>query len=36
MMMEDQEEDQEKKESLSLGHPLIENPDVMLWGEADL
>ena len=35
-MMEDQEGDQEKKESLFLGHPLIENQDEMLWGEEDL
>ena len=35
-MMEDQEEDQEKKEPLFWGHPLIENPDIMLWGEEDL
>ena len=36
MMMEDQEEDQEKKEPLFLGHPLTENLDVMLHGEEDL
>ena len=35
-MMEDQEEDQEKKEPLFLGHPLIENQDEMPKGEEDL
>ena len=34
--MEDQEEDQETKEPLFLGHPLTESPDVMPWGEEDL
>ena len=35
-MIANQEEDQEKKEPLFLGHPLIENQEVMLWDEEDL
>ena len=35
-MMVEVQEDQEKKEPLFLGHPLIENQDEMLWGEEDL
>ena len=36
MMMEDQDKDPEMKEPLFLGHPQIENPDVMFWEEEDL
>ena len=35
-MIANQEEDQEKKEPLFLGHPLIENQDAMFWGKEDL
>ena len=36
MMMEDQDEDPEMKEPLFLGHPQIENLDIMFWEEEDL
>ena len=36
MMIEDPGEDLEMKEPLFLGHPQIENPDVMLGEEEDL
>ena len=34
--MEDQGEDPEMKEPLFLGHPQIENPDIMFREEKDL
>ena len=36
MMMEDKGEDPEMKEPLFLGHPWMENLDIMFWEEEDL